>query len=75
MLQHAQNLRFGLVICHPGHCHKFDPSLIILALFEVLSLTLIHYEDNPVVHGRELFIRETRWIHFEFCLADMCFIL
>ena len=77
VLQHAENLSFGLVVSHAAHCDQLNTSLIISlsSLLEVVSLALVHYQDYSVVHGGELFVREARRIHFKLRLADVGLVL
>ena len=41
-------------------------------MLEVISLRLIHYKNDSIVHGLErLLIIETRWIHLKLSLTYM----
>ena len=58
VLQHAENLSFGLVVSHAAHRDQLDATLVISlsSLLKVVPLALIHYQDYSVVHGRELLV-------------------
>ena len=77
VLQHAENLSFGLVVGHAAHCDQLDATLVtsLSSLLEVVPLALVHYQDYSVVHGGELFVREARRIHFKLRLADVGLVL
>ena len=79
VLEHGEHLGLRLVVSHARHSHKLDASLIAsilpTALLEVVPLALIHYEDDSVVHGRELLVGEAGGIHLKFCLTDVSFVL
>ena len=79
VLQHAENLSFGLVVGHAAHRNQLDATLVtsLSPLLKIVTLALIHYQDYAVVHGRErgLLVREAWWIHLKLCLADVRFVL
>ena len=77
VLQHAENLSFGLVVGHAAHRDQLDATLVtsLSSLLEVVPLALVHYQDYSVVHGGELLVGEARRIHLKLCLADVGLVL
>lgn len=46
-----------------------------LPLLEVLSLALVHDQDDSVVHRLEVGIGEAGWVHLELGLTNVRFVL